>query len=83
MVEIYGTEVCGFCLRAKRLAEQYQMKYVWKDVHEKEVSEELRSRIGEYKTIPQIFWNDRHVGGYSEFALEIENTTGGYGEGQF
>lgn len=83
MIEIYGTEICSFCLRAKRLADQYQMKYVWKDVHEKEVSEELRKRIGDYSTIPQIFWNDRHVGGYSEFVLEIENTTGGYGEGQF
>jgi len=26
------------------------------------------------RTVPQIFWHQKHIGGYQEFAAEIENT---------
>jgi glutaredoxin len=34
------------------------------------------------KTIPQIFWNGNYIGGYDAFAIEVENTIGGYGDGK-
>lgn len=79
MITIYGTEICSYCIRSKKLAEQYNLKYEWKDADENEA--ELKERIGQYETIPQIFWHDRHIGGYTEFVSEIENTSGGYGDG--
>ena len=82
MIKIYGTEVCSFCLRAKRLAESYEMKYQWIDVHEKEGGDELKALLTDYKTVPQIFWHGNHIGGYEEFASEIENTSGGFGDGR-
>ena len=33
------------------------------------------------KTVPQIWWNDKHIGGFSELAEEIDNTRGGFGDG--
>jgi hypothetical protein len=26
------------------------------------------------ETVPQIWWHDNYIGGYNEFATEIENT---------
>jgi glutaredoxin 3 len=81
MVEIYGTEICSFCLRAKRLVEQRNIVYIWKDVDDSTVAQELKDRIGDYKTIPQIFRYGRYIGGYSELSSELENTAGGFGDG--
>jgi hypothetical protein len=41
---------------------------------------ELMERLPDAKTVPQIWWYDRHVGGYQEFAKEVEDTLSGYGE---
>ena len=35
----------------------------------------------EAKTVPQITWYERHLGGYFEFAKEVEETRN-YGDGQ-
>jgi glutaredoxin len=38
-------------------------------------------RLGKQaKTVPQIFWYGKHIGGYNEFAAEVENTRS-YGDG--
>jgi glutaredoxin len=34
------------------------------------------------KTVPQVFWNGNHIGGFEEFAQEIENTRN-FGDGPF
>jgi len=44
---------------------------------------ELKEQFPEVKTIPQVFIDGRHIGGYQEFAQEIENTMGNYGQGGF
>jgi glutaredoxin 3 len=82
MIKIYGNETCSFCLRSKRLAESYKLKYKWFDVDDEAVSQELRAKVPGYKTIPQIFWHDRPIGGYEQFVSEIENTAGGFGDGK-
>ena len=74
MVIIYGAEWCGYCIRAKKLAEQYQLDFEFKDVDTDEVKEQLKVLLPDYKTIPQIWWHGIHIGGYDNFAHEVENT---------
>lgn len=75
MIEIYGTPTCGFCRRAKLLAERYKLEYEYKDITESEWDNELNERYdGEVKTVPQIYWNNKYIGGYNELVNEIENT---------
>jgi glutaredoxin len=81
MIEIFGNETCVWCMRAKRTAEQYQLKYVWLDTDDQAIHNELRLRKTTAKTIPQIWWDGRYVGGYEDFLTEIQNTMGGYGDG--
>jgi glutaredoxin len=45
---------------------------------------EFKERFPEAKTVPQILWDNRHVGGYTELVTEIENLNlGNYGQGAF
>jgi glutaredoxin len=80
MITIYGHERCGYCIRSKRLAERYNLKFVWKDTDDDSVLNELKTAIPDVKTVPQIWWDYRHIVGYEDFAHEIENTLGGFGE---
>lgn len=82
MIEIYSKPSCAWCVKAKEMADQYKLDYVEKNIDTAQNLNELLLRVPDVKTIPQIFWNDRYIGGYTEFANEIENTIGGYGEGQ-
>tara|TARA_B100001094_G_C17570108_1_gene502455 strand:+ start:208 stop:462 length:255 start_codon:yes stop_codon:yes gene_type:complete len=76
MITIYGKSNCNFCTKAVELVETYKMKYEYKDAEEFENFEELQKRINSHSisTVPQIFWFDKHIGGYQELVSTIENT---------
>jgi glutaredoxin 1 len=80
MITIYGHERCSFCIKSKRLADRYNLKYEWKDTDSDSVLNDLKTKLPDVKTVPQIWWDSRHIGGYEDFAAEIENTLGGHGE---
>lgn len=82
MIVIYGSANCSWCVKAKQLAESRGLEHEYKDLLDPVVAEELSGVLPSFKTIPQIFWGERHIGGYAEFANEVENTIGGYGDGK-
>lgn len=59
------------------------MNYQYLNVDEEKNLTELKEQFPEVKTIPQIFIDGRHIGGYQDFTQEIENTMGNYGQGEF
>lgn len=84
MITIYGAEWCNYCKKAKTLAQTQNLPFEWKNVEDLNIYEELQLARPGYKTIPQIFWDGRYVGGYTELAQEVENVLGGnYGNGTF
>lgn len=82
MVIIYGNTNCVWCDRAKELCDQYTLEYEYKSIQVAEYLAELKEQVPGVRTVPQIFWNKKYVGGYEQFASEIENTIGGYGDGK-
>jgi glutaredoxin 1 len=80
LITIYGKPNCDWCDRAKKLCEDYRFDYEYKDVSYVEHKEELKLLVPDVKTVPQIFKGKKYIGGFSEFASEMENTIGGYGE---
>lgn len=74
MIVIYGASWCGYCQKAKALAEQYQLDFEYRDVDNSEMKQQLKSILPTAKTIPQIWWHGKHIGGYDDFAREVENT---------
>lgn len=81
MITIYGNTNCVWCDRAKELCDQYKLAYEYKSIQQKEFFAELQEQVPGVRTVPQIFWHNKHIGGYNELASEIENTRN-YGDGQ-
>jgi len=82
-IELYSGPFCPYCIRAKMLLQKRELPFTEYDIHEEpEKREEMLARANGARTIPQIFINDRHVGGCDElFALdrsgELENWLNG------
>jgi len=71
-VEVYSSMLCGFCYRAKKLLEQKGVSFTEIDVmmHPSRRAE-MVERSGGRTSVPQIFIDDRHIGGCDDlFALE-------------
>tara|TARA_B110000503_G_scaffold107998_1_gene161379 strand:+ start:337 stop:594 length:258 start_codon:yes stop_codon:yes gene_type:complete len=76
MITIYGKEQCGFCVKAKKFAEDRQFKFEYKDVgNNMKTRDEMLGRVSKViKTVPQIFIDNQHIGGYNEFIRYVEET---------
>jgi len=71
-IEIYSGDHCPYCMRAKALLKQRQLEFVEYNVQvEPGRRTEMATRAPGARTIPQIFINDRHVGGCDDlYALD-------------
>jgi len=74
-VTIYTTNICPYCVDAKKLLEKKGAAYEELRIDlNPELVEEAIERSGGLKTVPQIFIGDYHVGGCDELhELEYEN----------
>lgn len=80
---IFGRPGCPYCVRAKDLAEKlsnerddFQYQYV--DIRAEGITkEDLQQKAGKpVETVPQIFVDQQHIGGYTDFAAWVkENLT--------
>jgi glutaredoxin len=75
-VVIYGKDNCYWCKEAVSTAQRYSIKFEYKNIGTTENRNEMFERAPDAKTVPQIFWHGKHIGGYKDFASEIENTLG-------
>lgn len=71
-VEIYTTPLCGFCSRAKRLLDTKGVAYTEIDLYQQpERRDEMLNRSHGRRTVPQIFIDNRHIGGCDDlYALD-------------
>ena len=69
---MYSGPMCNFCEAAKRLLERNKLKYEVIDISADEsLRDEMIKKSNGKRTIPQIFFDDNHIGGYQELrALE-------------
>ena len=66
-ITVYSGQMCGYCDAAKRLLERNNLEFTDIDVSTKDgLREEMTKKANGRRTIPQIFFNDEHVGGYQE-----------------
>ena len=74
-VMIYTGPLCNYCDSAKRLLTRNNIKY--KEINIATVEgamDEMIKKANGKRTVPQIFFDDQHIGGYDEArALEKDN----------
>lgn len=83
-IEIYSGSFCPYCIRAKSLLKQRGLSFTEYNVQaEPDRRMEMLERAGGARTIPQIFINDRHVGGCDElYALDRKGELDAWLSGQ-
>ena len=69
---MYSGPMCTFCEAAKRLLLRNNLEFKEIDISTKDaLRDEMIKKANGRRTIPQIFFDDNHVGGYQELrALE-------------
>lgn len=69
-IEIYTTNYCPYCVRAKQFLDMKDMDYTEIDVTGNDTARmELVEKSGGRKTVPQIFINGTPIGGYDDMRL--------------
>ncbi len=64
---MYSGPMCNFCEAAKKLLERNNLKYDIIDISTKDgLREEMIKKSNGRRTIPQIFFDQKHIGGYVE-----------------
>ena len=74
-ITIYTGPVCNYCDAAKRLLKRNNVSFSEINIAEVDGAlDEMLKKANGKRTIPQIFFDDQHIGGYDEVrALEKEN----------
>ena len=69
---MYSGPMCNFCDAAKRLLLRNNLKFKEIDISTKDgLRDEMIKKANGRRTIPQIFFDYKHIGGYQELrALE-------------
>ena len=72
-VLIYTGPMCNFCSAAKHLLNKKKISYKEIDIGlDEKKREEMLKKSNGAKTIPQIFIEEKHIGGYIELK-DLEN----------
>lgn len=77
---VWSKDNCTFCDQAKALLEQRNIAYEERKIGHGYTREDLLEAVPTARTVPQIFVNNNHVGGFTELRRYIEETAGGYGD---
>ena len=63
-VTIYTTSLCPYCVRAKEILRSKGIDFEEIDVGmSSELRQQMAARAGGRRTVPQIFFGNKHVGG--------------------
>ena len=66
-VKILGRGTCHWCQEAKKLVEEHNISYEW---------EEMNPETFKFDSVPQIWIDETHIGGYSDLkAILAQNLT--------
>ena len=69
-ITMYSGPMCAFCDAAKRLLLRNNLEFHEIDVSTKdELRDEMIKKSNGRRTIPQIFFDNKHVGGYQELRV--------------
>ena len=81
-VEIFTQDFCGYCTKAKQLIQRKINEGMFASIEEynimnnSEYKKDLKERLPEAKTVPQIFLNGLAIGGHENLIDYIEDHTG-------
>ena len=70
MYTIYTQSPCSFCLMAKDLLQKNRIEFMEISLDYDESARKLLKELG-CNTVPQIFDEEQHIGGYNDLKLKL------------
>ena len=68
---VWSKDQCPFCVQAKALLESKGIEYEERNVSQDWTKEQLLEAVPTARTLPQIFLDDVHVGGFNELRQRL------------
>ena len=72
---VWSKPACPFCVKAKNLLQSKGIEYEEKNIAEGHKIQDLLEAVPNAKTMPQIWLDDTHIGGYYELVKALEDQT--------
>ena len=69
---VWSKDGCTFCEQAKRLLMRNSIAFEERKLGQGWSKDDLLKAVPNARTVPQIFINDRLVGGYNELKLHLQ-----------
>ena len=73
MLIIYGKTNCGYCTKAKALLKTKGIEYEEKNIAEGYNIQDLLELVPNARTMPQIWLDGEHLGGYFELEKKLND----------
>jgi glutaredoxin 3 len=73
---------CPYCDQAKALLTQKGITFEEKKIGDGYTKEELLEAVPTARTVPQIFLDEKLIGGFTELKKYFEQESAGYGDGE-
>lgn len=71
-IEMFTGPGCSYCEAAKALLLRRQLSFTERDVSDPAVLTEFRERLPRVRSIPQVFIDGEHIGGYEDLELKLK-----------
>ena len=72
---VWSKPACAFCEKAKSLLKMKGIEYEERNIAHGYKIQDLLEAAPNAKTMPQIWLDDKYVGGYCELEAELNGTT--------
>ena len=69
---VWSKDSCQFCLQAKALLESKGIEFEERNVSKDWTKEQLLEAVPNARTLPQIFLDDKLVGGFIELRKQLQ-----------
>ena len=69
---VWSKDACPFCVQAKALLESNGIEFEERNVSKDWTKEQLLEAVPNARTLPQIFLDDKLVGGFNELRKHLQ-----------
>lgn len=71
---IYTKKTCSYCVEAKKLLNEKNIKFDEKRIDtDTNLRSELLNLVPNVRTVPQIFVDNKHIGGYTDLVEFLDS----------
>jgi len=69
---VWSKPNCGYCVKSKSLLKNKGIEYEEKNIAEGHDIQEMLTLVPNARTMPQIWIDDKHIGGYDQLELFLK-----------